>query len=64
MYKDPTFDVVAIREAREQRANQAKADWLARRIARRSDPAYRAMRRQRIQRLVRLVMSGKMKDRR
>ncbi|MDW5417729.1 hypothetical protein R6242_14255 [Iodobacter sp. CM08] len=64
MIKDPTFDAVALREAREQRAIKAKADWLARRVARRADPAYRAMRRRRIQRLLRLVMLGKMKERR
>ncbi len=57
-YRDLTFDIVAGREAKEIRAAKAKAEWLARRIVRRADPACRAMRRRKIQRLLQQVMSG------
>ncbi|QKJ65257.1 hypothetical protein HQN60_00055 [Deefgea piscis] len=61
MYKDPTFDIVAGREAAAQRRQRLESEWQERQAVRRADPAYRAMKARRIQRLVRLALAGKLK---
>ncbi|MCP1290914.1 hypothetical protein NK214_12010 [Chromobacterium sp. S0633] len=60
-YRDPTFDEVAAREAREQKEAARDAERAAYAAARRAGPAYKAMRRRKIARLMRQVKLGLLK---
>ncbi|GAB2885292.1 hypothetical protein GCM10027202_12370 [Microvirgula curvata] len=57
-YRDPTFDIVAAREAAAQREADKKIEQARREAERRADPRYTAMRRRKIARLVKRAMSG------
>ncbi|NHR08391.1 hypothetical protein HA052_24675 [Chromobacterium haemolyticum] len=60
-YRDPTFDEVAAREASAQRAEALAAERAARAAERRADPAYTAMRRRKIARILKRVKLGLLK---
>lgn len=60
-YRDPTFEEVAAREARTQRAAKLAAEQAARAAERRADPNYTAMRRRKIARLVKRVKLGQLR---
>lgn len=59
-YRDPTFEEVAAREAAALRTAAWLAEKAARLAQRRADPGYRAMRRRKIARLLKLAKAGRL----